>query len=111
MQKLRLCLAAIVMVARFSWGAAPGWIGVDNQTYDTVYLSRIGNPSTSVLVPKRMLGQFQVFSHSGGVGTGVQVRPPSVLLAIGPAWPPWPMLQTAKIVLPSAMSTVVGCPW
>lgn len=60
MQKLRLCLAAIVMVAPFSWGAAPGWIGVDNQTYDTVYLSRIGNPSTSVLVPKRMLGQFQV---------------------------------------------------
>lgn len=35
-------------------------IRVDNQTYDTLYLSRIGDPNTSVLIPKRMIGQFDV---------------------------------------------------
>lgn len=59
MRALRLCLAAMI-VAPACWGAAPGWISVDNETYDTVYLSRIGDPNTSVLVPKRMIGQFQV---------------------------------------------------
>ena len=41
-------------------GAASDNIRVDNQTYDTVYLSRIGDPNISVLVPKRMIGQFAV---------------------------------------------------
>lgn len=59
MRALRLCLAAM-MFAPACWGAAPGWISVNNETYDTVYLSRIGDPNTSVLVPKRMIGQFQV---------------------------------------------------
>ena len=54
-----LCLTAMVFVP-VCWGTSPGWISVDNQTYDTVYLSRVGDPSTSVLVPKRMIGQFQV---------------------------------------------------
>lgn len=40
--------------------AASVRIRVDNQTYDTVYLSRIGDPGTSILVPKRMAGQFEV---------------------------------------------------
>lgn len=35
-------------------------IRVDNQTYDTIYLSRIGDPNTAVLVPKRMMGDFPV---------------------------------------------------
>jgi hypothetical protein len=35
-------------------------IRIDNQTYDTLYLSRIGDPNTSVLIPKRMIGQFDV---------------------------------------------------
>ena len=56
---MRLCLAAMVF-APSCWGASAGWIGVDNQTYDTIYLSRIGDPNTSVLVPKRIIGQFQV---------------------------------------------------
>lgn len=56
-----LCLlAAAVFAALPCCGAASVRIRVDNQTYDTVYLSRIGDPSTSVLVPKRMIGQFDV---------------------------------------------------
>lgn len=56
-----LCLwAAAVFAAIPCCGAASVRIRVDNQTYDTVYLSRIGDPSTSVLVPKRMIGQFDV---------------------------------------------------
>ena len=56
-----ICLWAVVTVlALRCHGAAPVWIRVDNQTYDTVYLSRIGDPGTSVLVPKRMTGQFEV---------------------------------------------------
>jgi hypothetical protein len=35
-------------------------IRVDNQTYDTIFLSRIGDPNTAVLVPKRMMGDFPV---------------------------------------------------
>jgi len=54
-----LCLTAMVFVP-FCWGTSPGWIGVDNQTYDTLYLSRVGDSNTSVLVPKRMIGQCQV---------------------------------------------------
>ncbi len=55
------CLwAAVVFVALPCCEAASDRIRVDNQTYDTVYLSRIGDPSTSVLVPKRMIGQFEV---------------------------------------------------
>lgn len=41
-------------------GNASAQIRVDNQTHDTIYLSRIGDPNTSVLVPKRMIGQFDV---------------------------------------------------
>lgn len=52
--------AAAVFAALPCCGAASVRIRVDNQTYDTVYLSRIGDPSTSVLVPKRMIGQFDV---------------------------------------------------
>ena len=59
MDAMGLCLTAMVFVP-VCWGTSPGWISVDNQTYDTVYLSRVGDPSTSVLVPKRMIGQFQV---------------------------------------------------
>ncbi len=56
-----LCLwAAAVCAALPCCGAAAVRIRVDNQTYDTVYLSRIGDPSTSVLIPKRMIGQFDV---------------------------------------------------
>lgn len=56
-----LCLwAAVVFVALPCCRAASVRIRVDNQTYDTVYLSRIGDPGTSVLVPKRMIGQFDV---------------------------------------------------
>jgi hypothetical protein len=54
-----LCLTAMVFVP-FCWGTSPGWISVDNQTYDTVYLSRVGDSNALVLVPKRMIGQFQV---------------------------------------------------
>lgn len=56
-----LCLwATAILAALPCCGAASVRIRVDNQTYDTVYLSRIGDPSTSVLVPKRMIGQFEV---------------------------------------------------
>ena len=56
-----LCLwAAAVFAALPCCGAASVRIRVDNQTYDTVYLTRIGDPSTSILVPKRMIGQFDV---------------------------------------------------
>jgi len=56
-----LCLWAAAMLAALPCcGAASVRIRVDNQTYDTVYLSRIGDPNTSVLVPKRMVGQFEV---------------------------------------------------
>jgi hypothetical protein len=43
-----------------------------------------------------MLGQFLKFTKFGGSvsSSRFQVRPPSSLLAIGPAWPPWPMFQT-----------------
>jgi hypothetical protein len=54
-----LCLTAMVFVP-LCWGTSAGWVSVDNQTYDTVYLGRVGDPSTSVLVPKRMIGQLQV---------------------------------------------------
>ena len=54
-----LCLTAMVFVP-FCWGTSPGWISVDNQTYDTVYLCRVGDSNALVLVPKRMIGQFQV---------------------------------------------------
>ncbi|ODU25279.1 MAG: hypothetical protein ABS95_00720 [Verrucomicrobia bacterium SCN 57-15] len=50
---LWVILAAVPLGANAS-------IRVDNQTYDTVYLSRIGDPNTSVLIPKRMIGQFDV---------------------------------------------------
>jgi hypothetical protein len=56
-----LCLwVAVVLAAVPCRGTASVRIRVDNQTYDTVYLSRIGDPSTSVLIPKRMIGQFEV---------------------------------------------------
>lgn len=56
-----LCLwAAAILAALPCCGAASVRIRVDNQTYDVVFLSRIGDPSTSVLVPKRMIGQFEV---------------------------------------------------
>jgi hypothetical protein len=56
-----LCLWAAAMLAALPCcGAASVRIRVDNQTYDTVYLRRIGDPNTSVLVPKRMVGQFEV---------------------------------------------------
>jgi len=54
-----LCLTAMVFVP-LCWGTSPGWISADNQTYDTVYLSRVGDTNSLVLVPKRMIGQFQV---------------------------------------------------
>ncbi len=50
---LWVMLAAVPLCAKAS-------IRVDNQTYDTLYLSRIGDPNTSVLIPKRMIGQFDV---------------------------------------------------
>jgi len=52
--------AAVMLAALPCCGATSVRIRVDNQTYDTVYLSRIGDPSTSVLIPKRMIGQFEV---------------------------------------------------
>lgn len=52
-----ICL--LVMLAAVPFGANAS-IRVDNQTYDTLYLSRIGGPNTSVLIPKRMIGQFDV---------------------------------------------------
>lgn len=62
-----LCLWATAVFAALSCrGAAAVRIRVDNQTYDTVYLSRIGDPSASVLVPKRMIGQFDVPSVGQG---------------------------------------------
>ena len=48
-----------VMLAAVPLGAWAS-IRVDNQTYDTLYLSRIGDPNTSMLIPKRMIGQFDV---------------------------------------------------
>ena len=61
-----LCLTAMVFVP-FCWGTSPGWIGVDNQTYDTVYLSRVGDSNALVLIPKRMIGQFLVALVGQGV--------------------------------------------
>ena len=56
------------------------------------------------------LGQFLKLTKFGGSvsSSRFQVRPPSSLRAIGPAWPPWPMFQAQNIVLPSASSAVVG---
>ena len=61
-----LCLTAMVFVP-FCWGTSPGWVSVDNQTYDTVYLSRVGDSNAIVLVPKRMIGQVQVPMVGQGV--------------------------------------------
>lgn len=52
-----ICLWAMLAVGLLCANAS---IRVDNQTYDTIYLSRIGDPNTSVLIPKRMIGQFDV---------------------------------------------------
>ena len=66
MDAMGLCLTAMVFVP-VCWGTSPGWISVDNQTYDTVYLSRVGDSNAIVLVPKRMIGQVQVPMVGQGV--------------------------------------------
>lgn len=56
-----LCfLAAVALTACPCPGDSVERLQVDNQTYSPVYLSRLGAPSFSVLIPKRMIGRFEV---------------------------------------------------
>ena len=57
-------------------------------------------------------GVFEVSLQLSGTFSGLlQVRPASVLLAIGPIHCAWPRHHAVNIVFPSGSRTVSQCPW